>query len=217
MSDLTYTDFDFELDRIGDMAKQQAHSLDAQLKVQFYKHAELNSFASRPVEEGGQGRKIFVEKVYVRILMPANRLNIVEREATAIDRQRFARQFHQFLAGEEQLSSGTPLSELPTISASQVLELKALKVDTVEQLANMPDNVIQLLGVGGAELKRRASTYLARAASNETLVAESASLKATNVALQAQIDELRAMVEKATKSVADEVKVTVKTQELAKA
>lgn len=181
MSDnVSFTDFDFEADRMHEMAAGQGHKLDAQLHVQFYKHAELDSFQTQ-----AQGRKIFNEHVYVRILMPANRLNVIERRATDEDRARFRKQFIAFVQGGEQLASGTPLSELPTISAAQVLELKALKVDTIEQLAGMADTTAQLLGTGGPELKARAVRYLDRAANAEELSSEVRELKAQLAELMA--------------------------------
>lgn len=180
MSTMSSTDFDFEEDKMKQMADGKSQSLDAQLHVTFYKHAELNSFATKE-----QGRKIFDEHVYVRILMPANRLNVIERRATDDDRARFRPQFVAFVRTGEVLQLGTPIDQLPTISTSQALELKALKVDTVEQLAGMADTTVQLLGTGGQELKQRAIKYLTRAASNEEL--------ATQVSvLQQQLNQLLA-------------------------
>jgi hypothetical protein len=168
----TSTDFDFELERVNELAKQQAHSLDNQLHVQFFKHAELNSARTK-----AEGRKIFEEFVYVRILIPANRLNIIERRATDEDKMRFARQYTAFIQGAEQLAAGTSLDQIPGLTAAQVLELRALKVDTVEQLAGLADSTAQLLGTGGADLKRRAALYLAKATGGEKLLAENEDLR----------------------------------------
>ena len=165
MSDTpSYTDFDFESARLEQLSSQQAHGLDSQLHVQFYKHAEQNSFQTRE-----QGRKIFDECVYVRILSPANRLLIIERRVTDDDKLRFSKQYGQFLEKGESLQVGTPLSEFPGLSPAQVLEMRHLKVETVEQLAGIPDTTAQLLGTGGQELKQRAIKYLARSANSEQL------------------------------------------------
>lgn len=180
----SFTDFEFESNRLGDLASQQAWKLDGSLHVQFYKHAELNTFRSQE-----EGRKIYDEFVYVRILSPANRLNVIERRATDEDKQRFARHYAAFLAKAEQLQSGTPLAELPTITAGQVLELRHLKVDTVEQLALLPDQTAQLLGTGGLELKLRAIRFLDER-KNSGALAEQVRQQA------AEIAELRALVAK---------------------
>lgn len=203
MSDnISATDFDFEANRLNDLASQQHQKLDHQLHVQFYPHAELNSFRTR-----AEGRKIFDEKVYIRILAPANRLNVVEREATDDDKLRFARQYKQYLDNAEQLQSGTPLSELPSITQAQVLELKHLKVETVEQLAGVADGTAQLLGTGGMELKMRAQRYLDRTANNEEL--------ATTVRAQAaQIAELKKLIEERTAAAAPDSGVKVNNTEV---
>lgn len=164
MSEISVSDFDFEEQRLTALSSQQTQSLDAQLYVQFFKHAELNSFKTRE-----QGRKIFEECIYIRILIPANRLNIIERKATDEDKIRFARSYTQFLDKGESLQIGTLLDQLPGLSASQVLELKHLKVETVEQLAGVPDTTAQLLGTGGQELKLRARKFLDRSANSEQL------------------------------------------------
>lgn len=193
--EMSFTDFEFEEEKLRDLVKKGANALDHQLKAQFYKHAEQNAFRSK-----AEGRKVYDEYVYIRILMPANRLSEIERRATDDDKLRFPQQYAAFLKGAEQLSSGTPLKELPTITPVQVMELKALKVDTIEQLAGMPDPVAQVLGTGGLDLKKRAQVYLARFTANDTL--------ATQVQeLQAQLNAL--MAERAAQTtVAPEVKVT---------
>lgn len=193
--EMSFTDFEFEEEKLRDLVKKGANALDHQLKAQFYKHAELDAFRTRE-----SGRKIFTEFVYIRILMPANRLTEIERRATDEDKLRFPQQYAAFLKGAEQLSAGTPLKELPTITPVQVMELKALKVDTIEQLAGMPDPVAQVLGTGGLDLKKRAQVFLARFTANDTL--------ATQVQeLQAQLNAL--MAERALQTTAaPEVKVT---------
>lgn len=168
----SHTDFDFEVERLGQLASGQANSLDSSLNVQFYRHAELNSFRSAQ-----EGRKIFDDKIYIRIMMPANRLNVVEREATPADKMRFSKAYTHFIEKGEQLITGTPLAHLPSLSPGQVLELRALKVETVEQLASIPDTTAQLLGVGGLELKKRASVFLNKGANVEMLATEIAELK----------------------------------------
>lgn len=174
---MSVTDFQFEEERLKDLSSGQIDKLDHQLNVTFYKHAELNSWASRPKEEGGEGRKIFEEFVYIRILMPANRLNVIERRATPDDIKRFARQYKAFVEKGEKLVIGTPLDQMPSLTSAQVLEFKSLNIDTVEQLAGIPDSTAQLLGVGGQDIKRRAQLFLDRATSNETLAAENRELR----------------------------------------
>jgi hypothetical protein len=176
----TGTDFEFENAQLQMLATQRAWALDHQLNVQFYKHAELNNFKSREA-----GRKIFDEKIYIRILIPANRLNVIECEVTDEHKRRFAKQYAAFMQRGEQLLSGTPLDQLRGLSQSHILELRALKIETVEQLAGMPDTTVQLLGTGGQTLKQRARTFLDERSSNIELAATS----------RAQADRIRELEE----------------------
>lgn len=194
---ISSTDFDFEAGRLMDLSSQQAWKLDSSLNVQFYKHAELNTFESKQA-----GRKIFDEHVYIRILTPANRLNVIERRATDEDRQRFARQFRAFMERGEQLMSGTPLSELPGMSPGRILEFNALKVETVEQLAGMPDSTVQLLGTGGSTLKQLAVRFLDERANSKELSAE-------NREMRARISELEKLVKDRLGAPADGPKIAV--------
>lgn len=182
---MSFTDFDFEEDKLRELIKKGANALDSQLKVVFYKHAEQDAFKSRE-----EGRKIFQEFVYIRILMPANRLSEIERRATDEDKARFPRQYAAFLANADQLSIGTPLKELPTITPVQVMELNALKVDTIEQLANMPDHTAQVLGTGGLELKKRARVFLDRTTSAEVQGQQIRELQAQLALLMAEREQL---------------------------
>ena len=191
---LSASDFDFESNRLGALASQQAWGMDNQLHVRFTKHAELNSFETQK-----QSRKIFVEHVYITILAPANRLNEIHRRANEEDRARFARQFRAFLDNSEVLQVGTPLSELPLIAASQVLELKHLKMETIEQLAGMADTVAQMLGTGGLDLKRRGQAYLD---SRQNSIAQSDRIRSLEEQLKLLLEE-RAV----TTKVKDEVRV----------
>lgn len=178
------TDWDVEANKLDDLATQQAWRLDASARVRFYKRAMLNSFQSAK-----ENRKIFEDKIYIEITFPANRLNIIDREVTDEDKQRFRRQWLAYLQTGEQLVTGTLLSELPTITPSQIMELKALKCETVEQLAGMPDTTVQLLGTGGQQLKQRAVQFLDQRASSENLSAENRSLKADlEREIQARLD-----------------------------
>lgn len=197
MDNYSSTDFDFEAEQLNNLASQQAWKLDHQLNVQFYKHAELNSAKSKV-----ENRKVFEDKVYVRILIPANRLNVIEREATQEDRLRFAKQFQAFVERGEQLQNGSALDQLPFLTKAQILELRALKIETVEQLAGVPDTTVQLLGTGGMTLKQRAIQFLDERKSNSALAEQ-------NRSLVEQIAELRAIVEKNTTATEKQAEVKI--------
>lgn len=94
--------------------------------------------------------------------------------------------YRSFKLGETQQISGTPLAELPFLTASKRLELKALNIHTAEALAALDGNNLKMLGMGGRELKTQAQTYLANAAGSADVVR----LAGLNAALEARIAQL---------------------------
>ena len=50
-----------------------------------------------------------------------------------------------------QLGTGLPLQEWAPLSRSQVLELKANHIHTVEQLSEIPDSGLEKLGMGARD------------------------------------------------------------------
>ena len=97
--------------------------------------------------------------------------------------QRWPEQYKKFKEGKTQTVSGTPLDELPFLSAGKLYELKAPEIYTAEALAELDGNALKTLGQGGRELKNQAQAYL-----------DNASGSAQVVKMAAEIAELRAMV-----------------------
>ena len=113
------------------------------LSVQFYMH---------PLQDAAQtlakGRPIFKETEYVRIMVPGDKASVVERPVRlgffeTADDQRFAAEYARFKQNKDQDFSGTPLSEWPPLTRSQVKEMEYFNVRTVEQLAEMSDTHMQ--------------------------------------------------------------------------
>jgi hypothetical protein len=89
--------------------------------------------------EPGEGRPIYDEVEFIRIQMPGDKNDIIDRPVTEFDKQRFAREYQGWKAGAKQADSGTPLESWPSITRGQVEELAYFGVKTVEQLAGMAD------------------------------------------------------------------------------
>ena len=113
------------------------------LSVQFYMH---------PLQDAAQtlakGRPIFKETEYVRIMVPGDKASVVERPVRlgffeTADDQRFAAEYARFKQNKNQEVTGTPLSEWPPLTRSQVKEMEYFNVRTVEQLAEMSDTHMQ--------------------------------------------------------------------------
>lgn len=189
------------IDQAGGMIHTQAI-------VSFYKGAQLNQGKT-----SSQGRPIYDDVEMVRIQWAGNTKS--ELHAPANDRSDrpivnpedrskvwpkwkdhpdFAKAYAAFKAGEASTINGTPISELPFLTDARRLELKAINILSAEQLANLDSQAVQKLGMGIAQLKQQAKAYLERAAG----AAVDAKHEAERLAMQQQIDELRALLTKPT-------------------
>jgi hypothetical protein len=100
----------------------------------------------------------------VRIIVPGDKNSVIDRPAQSSDKQRFAKQYDLFKKGvsEDEQVSGTRLTEWPFLSRAQCEELRYLGIKTVEQLANVRDDITtKVPGLVG--LKQHAGVWLAKA------------------------------------------------------
>lgn len=136
-----------------------------------------------------EGRPIFDDREMVEINVPGDLKNVVCTFVTDLHRQRWPQYYAAFKAGLEAPSSGTSLMEWPQVTRSQAEELKYFKVHTVEQLAEMPDDLLtKVAPMNGKIIREKAQRTLqvaAGAAPAEKLAAELAQRDST-------IDELKA-------------------------
>jgi len=142
-----------------------------------------------------EGRPIFEDKVYIRIRTAGDRLNEVHREAKDQDKRRFPLQWARYVQGQEQATEGTPLEQWPLMTPGSVRSLKALNVNTVEQLAAVTDGNLDHLGMGARNLREQAQAYLARANEGAALrqaTAENQNLRDEIEALKANVANLAA-------------------------
>ena len=95
--------------------------------------------------------------------------------------------YKAFKEGQARAQSGTPVEELPFLSAAKRAELKALNIHTAEALAQLDGTPLTRLGMGGREMKNQAQAYLDRAKEG----AMDAKLAAQNARLQDEIEKMR--------------------------
>lgn len=165
---------------------QSIHEDDKRLFVQFYMEPVKNA-----VKSAAEGRPIFDEVPMVKIITPGSRDVMVTR-ANAQYQQRFPRQWEAFQRNIAQTVDGTPLEQVPFLTVSQVAELKALNVLSLEQLAGLSDAVLHRF-MGAQKMKQQAQTYLdaAKSAAPMTqLMAELEKRDAQIAALQQQVEQL---------------------------
>lgn len=130
------------------------HGTDSNLYVEFRMESVLQPFLSEK-----EGRPIFKDVPYIRIITPGDRTKVMDRPVNEEDMARFPRQYQAFKNQEVQVTEGTPITEWPPLTRSEAMEFKALNIHTVEQLANLPDSSLNWLG--GMERRKQAQTYLA--------------------------------------------------------
>lgn len=167
-------------------------------------------FSMEPVLQGAesekQGRPIYKDVPFITIDFPGDKTKKVKRpvslESTPhkpSDPQRFPIQWSAFEAQKEQVQTGTPVTEWPPIGKSESLELKGMKIHTVEQLANLPDGNIGWLG--GQALREKARLWLKNAedgsglsllsAENEKLKIELNSMKEQMKSINTQFEKMK--------------------------
>lgn len=145
-----------------------------------------------PFKSEQEGRPIFEDREFVRIVIAGDRNSEVYREATAIDKERFGEVYDRFKRGmndREQLV-GTPLSQWPAMSPREIKELEGINIFTVEQLASLSDTAKQKFGMGANEYVAKAKAYLDKAKGG----AQASAMAAENERLKSDIETLRQQI-----------------------
>ena len=185
------TDWSKVLDPV--MENDQRFAMDNKLYVQFY---------SRPIIHGVKsseaGRPIYIDVDHVRILVPGDKLSIVDRVASADDQRRFADHYAKYKAGQAQQMIGTPLETVPWMSRSKVEEYKYFGIHTVEQLSEASDSVGQRFP-GFYSDRDKAKKFIEAASGTNARVAE---LERQLAELTAKLSAAPAAPQKGTEKVA---------------
>jgi len=128
---------------------------DDQMMVMFYNRAVRNDFKSREAN-----RPIFDDIVHVKIFTPGERLNQIDRPMREEDKQRFPRQWNDFVQKRTFVPEGTPIDLLFPNHPSVAETMKGNGIYTVEQCANLTAHAIDSIGIGGQEYVNKAKAYL---------------------------------------------------------
>ena len=173
------------------------------LQVQFHFFPVRN--AQKSLQEG---RPIFENREFIRIFVPGDKDNVVDREVEETDKQRFAQEYAAWLRGKEAPLVGTPLAAWPGVDRAQVAELEFFRVRTVEELADLADvHAGKFRGIQA--LRQKARDWLQAAKGNAPLEQMRSELAAAQrqqtdqemelEALRAQVKELQAQASERTK------------------
>jgi hypothetical protein len=114
------------------------------------------------------GRSIYRDADFVGITNPGSRDEFVKR-CTKLTDPYHKQAYAQWKTTQQQPVDGTPLTQVPWLSQSQIKELNAINIMSLEHLAEMSDATIQRVGMGGNDLRKKAQTYI-KAATDTALV-----------------------------------------------
>ncbi len=124
----------------------------------------MATFYDRPVENRvaskKEGRPIYDSKTYVMILIPGQSKTRLDRHVKPDDIDRWPDAWARYRKRERGIVNGTPLHEWSYLSATRLMELKALSILTVEQLAAVNDSALGNLGPDAADLVDRARQHI---------------------------------------------------------
>lgn len=99
-------------------------------------------------------------------------------------------QYRAFKDGIADVTSGTPIAELPFLTEGKRSELRALSINTAEALAALDGQPLARLGMGGRDLKNKAMAFLQKANGSADLTR----LAADNDALQRVVQDMQSQI-----------------------
>lgn len=150
-----------------------------------------------PIASAAAGRPIFVQHERVQIIQPGNP-NSPVLAVTDNERQRWPDQYAAFRKGEDVSVNGTPIEQWAFLPRNAVLELKAIDLHTIEQIAGLPDSAIHKIGMAGRNIRDMAKAYLddaeAQSITSDAL-ARAERAEARVASLEKQVAELRPMMD----------------------
>lgn len=160
--------------------------------VYFYDHAKQDGKASKE-----KGHPVYKNVVFIHISTPGDNLLTIERPLREEDKEKYPREWRAYQNKNTKAVEGMPLEEWPQMNRLRVLELKALNIHTVEQLAQVPDGHASKI-MGFYELKKQAAAFLsfaADAANIEKTKENERKLQAELAERDKQIQELKVKME----------------------
>jgi hypothetical protein len=164
---------------------------DEKLAIRFFTKARQD--AEKTQEEG---RPIFKEVEYIQIMTPGDRNQAIVRPVAVGDRSRFAKQYeHWKKTQNNDAVMGTPLEAWNILSLAQIEEFRYFGVRTIEQMAELRDDVCQKMP-GATQLKQKAQQFLA-------IAKDEAPLKK----FQAELDKRDNDIESLKQAIAEQAEV----------
>lgn len=168
---------------------------DAGLGIQKRNVQPIVEFFKQAVEDEAKtaqtGSPQFREVECIRIIIPGDLRNIVERRVEEPDKRNYLAAWKAYQTQEQMAIDGTPLEMWPLLGKVNVRVLKAHHIFTVQQLAALDDTKLSDLGILGTRtLRRQAQEFLRVAETGKVssqIVGEVEALKKQNEMLVEQL------------------------------
>ena len=140
-------------------------------------------------------RPIFEERIFIKKLVPGDSTLIVDRPMREQDMEDFPIEWARFEQKKEQKVAGTPIDAWSAVSETQKAEFKALNIFTIDQFANLPDVAGNKI-LGFNDLRSKARTFIMAAQDSQMMDKIRAEMDKKLEAQEAELAELRAMINK---------------------
>lgn len=151
-------------------------------------------FFSKPVKHNFKSqqekRPVFESRTFIHKEVPGDARLVIERPVRDTDAEEFPVEWARYEQKKEAVMTGTLLEAWSGATDTQVAEFKALKIYTVEQLANLPDSNAQQI-MGFHDMRTKARNFVMANKGNEVLEG----VKEQLAKRDEEIAELRQMIE----------------------
>lgn len=163
---------------------------DDQLNVEFMIEAVYDKTASFLA-----GTAQYRDMEFISIIPPgeSGKFATVHTPVTEYHKWRFPVDYENFKKGQGALISGTPLVNWPLMTPSQIRDLNATGIRTVEQVANLSDSNAGSLS-GFYKLKQQAQRFLDAAKNTAQAGAMQAELESVREASRIELDAMKAQM-----------------------
>ena len=144
-------------------------------------------------QSGQLKRPVFKDRVHI-VKIVADQFLTYDQPVTEKDKEEFPEEWARWEATKETRILGTPIDTAPFLSDTQKAELKSLKFFTIEQLAGAPDGMAQKIMDFG-NIRRKAQGFVDSGKDAEMVSRIKSESDEKVAALQAQLDEMRLMMQ----------------------
>jgi hypothetical protein len=140
-------------------------------------------------------RPIFEERIFIKKLVPGDSTLVVDRPMREQDMEDYPIEWARYEQKKEQKVAGTPIDAWMAISETQKAEFKALNIFTIDQFANLPDVAGDKI-MGFNDLRSKARAFIMVAQDSQMMDKIRAEMDKKMEAQEAELAELRAMINK---------------------